>query len=138
MTEPNEAKYSLIVTIVSKGYADIVVAAAKSAGARGGTLLYAYGSGIHETEKFLNILIEPEKEIVLTLVKSEIVKKVVSEITEKAGLAKPGAGVTFVLPVTRTAGIVTDASGKLIADEAGGGEPVSGESAQPCGEGQDV
>lgn len=104
----SEPKYSMVVSIVAKGHADIVIAAAKGAGARGATMLYACGSGIHETEKFLNIVIEPEKEIVLLLVKSAIMEDVVSAITENAGLAKPGGGITFVLPVTRTAGIVTE------------------------------
>ena len=112
MTEPNETKYSLVVSIVSKGFADSVVAAAREAGGRGGTMLYARGSGVHETEKFLNITIEPEKEIVFTFVKSTDVKNIVTAITEKAGLTTPAAGVSFVLPVTRTAGITTDISDK--------------------------
>ena len=113
MSEQSETKYSMIVTIVSKGYADITFAAAKEAGARFCTMLYARGSGVHETEKFLNISIEPEKEIILTFVSTGIVKEVVSAITDKVGLATAGAGVTFVLPITRTAGISAD-----IQDEA--------------------
>ncbi|MDR3306035.1 MAG: P-II family nitrogen regulator [Clostridiales Family XIII bacterium] len=108
MADFEGVKYNLIVTIVSRGYADIVIGAAKESGARGGTVLYARGSGIHETEKFLNISIQPEKEVVLTLVKKEVVKEVVSAITEKAGLTKAGQGISFVLPVTRTAGIISD------------------------------
>jgi nitrogen regulatory protein PII len=105
MTDYNEAQYSMILTIVSKGYADIVVAAAKEEGARGGTVLFARGSGIHETEKFLNISIEPEKEIILTIVRKESAKQIVSAITKKAGLTKPGRGLTIVLPVAAVAGM---------------------------------
>jgi nitrogen regulatory protein PII len=108
MTDYNDEKYRMIVTIVSKGYADIVIAAAKEEGARGGTVLFARGSGIHETEKFLNIPIEPEKEIVLTIVKTESVKEIVHAITKKAGLTKPGRGITVVLPVSKVAGMSTD------------------------------
>jgi len=108
MTENNnEYKYSLIVTIVNRGFADSVIAAAKDAGARGGTVLYARGSGIHETETFLHIPIQPEKELVLTLVLKGDVKDIVTAITEKAGLNEEGRGISFVLPVMRTAGIVS-------------------------------
>ncbi|MDR0874623.1 MAG: P-II family nitrogen regulator [Clostridiales Family XIII bacterium] len=108
MTDYNDEKYRMILTVVSKGYADIVIAAAKEEGARGGTVLFARGSGIHETEKFLNIPIEPEKEIVLTIVKTEAVKQIVSAITKKAGLTKSGRGITIVLPVTKVAGMSSD------------------------------
>jgi len=118
MTEQNETKHSMIVTIVSKGYADLTVAAAKEAGARFCTMLYARGSGVHETEKFLNISIEPEKEIVLTFVRSADVKGIVSSITDKVGLATAGAGVTFVLPITRTAGVTAEAQDEAAAGTA--------------------
>ena len=104
MIELDEARHSLIVTIVRKGYADVVMSAAREAGAKGGTMLFGRGSGVHEAEKFLNISIEPEKEIVLTLVRTAIAKEVITSITDKAGLTKAGVGISFVLPVTRTAG----------------------------------
>jgi len=100
-------KYSLIVTIISRGYADAVVNAAKEAGARGGTIFYARGTGVHDAEKFLGVAIQPEKEVVLTLVKKDDVREIISAITEKAGLMTDGRGVSFVLPVARTAGIAS-------------------------------
>jgi nitrogen regulatory protein PII len=111
MADYNPVKHSLIVTIVSRGYADIVIGAAKDAGARGGTVLYARGSGIHETEKFIGITIQPEKEVILTLVQKEEAPEIISAITEKAGLMTEGRGISFVLPVTKTAGIVTKTIG---------------------------
>ena len=128
MTEQSEIKSNMIVTIVSKGYADVAVAAAKEAGARVCTMLFARGSGVHETEKFLNISIEPEKEIILTFVRSEIVKDVITSITDKVGLATAGAGISFVLPITRTAGIAAGtAAGKPNGTNADDGEAGAGE-----------
>jgi len=106
MTDYNDTKYSMVVTIVSRGYADIVISAAKDVGARGGTIFYARGSGVHETAQFIGIAIQPEKEVILTLVKKDIVKDIVSAITDKAGLTTDGRGISFVLPVTQTAGIM--------------------------------
>jgi len=100
-----ENTYSLICTIVNRGYADVVITAGREAGARGSTVLYARGSGIREDETFIGITIQPEKEVVLTLIKKEAVKKVIAAITEKAGLTEEGRGISFVMPVTRTAGV---------------------------------
>jgi nitrogen regulatory protein PII len=102
------AEYRLIITVVGRGHADVVMDAAKAAGARGGTVMYARGSGVHETEKFLNIPIEPEKEIVLTLVKKSAAKDITLAITKKAGLDQEGRGISFSLPVTDVSGIVTE------------------------------
>jgi nitrogen regulatory protein PII len=95
----------MIVTIVDRGYADLVIDAAKDAGARGGTVLYARGSGIHENDKFFNTAIQPEKEVILTLVKKDKTKEIIKAIVEAAGLTKEGRGISFTLPVTGTAGI---------------------------------
>jgi nitrogen regulatory protein PII len=102
------ADYSLIMTIVNRGYADQVVDASRDAGARGGTIMYARGTGIHETEKFLNIDIQPEKEIVLTLVRRESVKTIVGAILNAAGLRTKGRGISITLPVTDVVGIADD------------------------------
>ena len=99
------ADFRLIITIISRGFADNVIDAAKAAGARGGTILYARGSGIHDPEKFMNIPIEPEKEIVLTLVSRSAVKEVTMAIMSEAGLDQEGRGICFAMPVTDVAGI---------------------------------
>ncbi|MDR1954204.1 MAG: P-II family nitrogen regulator [Clostridiales Family XIII bacterium] len=108
MIDCNNTEYSLIVTIVNRGYADLVIDAARGAGARGGTVLYARGTGIHETEKFMNISIQPEKEMVLTLVRKWAVKEITHAILIAAGLNTQGRGISFTLPVTDVAGIVTE------------------------------
>jgi len=97
--------YSLICTIVNRGYADVVIAAAREAGARGSTVLYARGSGIREDETFIGFKIQLEKEVVLTLIKKEMVKDVITAITDKAGLTEESRGISFVMPVTRIAGL---------------------------------
>lgn len=98
-------KFDLIVTILNKGRSQLVVEASKKAGAEGGTILGARGTGIHEKAKLFGIAIEPEKEIVLTLVPRDMVDKVLSAIVEEAELNKPGKGITFILEVKRVAGI---------------------------------
>ncbi|MFD1039263.1 P-II family nitrogen regulator [Virgibacillus byunsanensis] len=97
--------YDLIVTIVNKGDSDDVIDASKKAGAEGGTVLSGRGTGIHEQAKLFNILIEPEKEVVLTLISKDRTKEVLNSIEEDAELNKPGKGIAFVLDVDQTVGI---------------------------------
>jgi len=101
-----DRKYDLIITVVNRGCADTAVEAAKSAGAQGGTIFYARGTGIHEVEKFFGITIQPEKEVILNLVKHELTKQIMHAIVEKAGLATPGRGLSFALPVEDVIGIM--------------------------------
>ncbi|MDR2156386.1 MAG: P-II family nitrogen regulator [Clostridiales Family XIII bacterium] len=108
MIDYTNTSYSLIVTIVNRGYANSVIDAAREAGARGGTVLYARGTGIHETDKFMNIAIQPEKEMVLTLVRRSAVKEITRAILVAAGLRTKGRGISFTLPVTEAVGMVTD------------------------------
>lgn len=100
--------YDLIVTIVNKGRAEKVVEFSKKAGAEGGTILFGRGTGIHEKAKLFGIPIEPEKEIVLTLVPKDKTQGVLDTILKNTELCKPGKGITFVLPVDKVAGINHD------------------------------
>ena len=101
-----ERKFDLIITIVNRGFADDVMNAARSAGAHGGTILCARGSGIHETAKFFGISIQPEKELILILVRREEKREIMQAIGREAGLTKEGQGLSFSLPVDDVVGIV--------------------------------
>lgn len=98
--------YDLIVTIVPKGKAEAVVEATHAAGAEGGTVMYGRGTGIHERQRIFNIPIEPEKEIVLTLVPADLTDSVCKAITDATDLEKPGHGIAFVIDVKSVMGIV--------------------------------
>ncbi|ADH86668.1 P-II family nitrogen regulator [Desulfurivibrio alkaliphilus] len=97
--------FELIVTVVNKGNSEAVVSASKRAGAEGGTILYGRGTGIHEKETLFSIPIEPEKEVVLTLIAADKTEAVLQAIRQDTGLDEPGRGIAFVLPVDKTTGI---------------------------------
>jgi len=99
-------EFDLIVTIINKGWADEIVEAARSAGAEGGTVLYGRGTGVHERKSFFGILIEPEKEVVLTLIPRERTQSVLQAIIKAGQLERPGTGIAFVLDVSQVAGII--------------------------------
>jgi nitrogen regulatory protein PII len=97
--------YQMIVTIVDRGNAETVIEAAQAAGAMGGTIVNARGSGIHETGKLFNMEIEPEKEMVYILSKREFTEKIIDSIREKMQIAKPGKGIVFVQDVNDVYGL---------------------------------
>jgi len=97
--------YHAIYTIVDRGKADEVMEAATRAGARGGTIINARGSSIHETHTLFSMAIEPEKEIVLILAESASTEAIVTTIRNELHIDEPGNGIIFVLDVTQTYGL---------------------------------
>ncbi len=100
-----QSGYELVITVVNKGNAETVVEASKRAGAEGGTIIFGRGTGIHEQAKLFSIPIEPEKEVILTLIARDKTEAVLQAIRQDSGLDQPGKGIAFVLPVERTTGI---------------------------------
>lgn len=101
----DNAMYHAIFTIVDKGRAEEAVEAAVKAGARGGTVINARGSGIHETSKLFSMEIEPEKEIVLILSEERLTDSIVSAIKDSLRIEEPGNGIIFILDAGKTYGL---------------------------------
>ncbi len=106
MSEEAKEGKALIVTIVRKGWGDRVVEASMKAGAEGGTIMFGRGVGIHERQRIMGICIEPEKEIVLSVISRDKEEMVLSRIIKAAELDKPGNGISFVVPVEKMMGVV--------------------------------
>lgn len=96
----------LVVSIVRKGWGDTILETSMKAGAHGGTIVPGRGIGRNEQQKVFGIQIEPEKEIVLTIVPLAIKDAILREIERAASLSTPGNGLAFVLPLERVVGIV--------------------------------
>jgi nitrogen regulatory protein PII len=97
--------YQAVFTIVDRGYAEDVIEAANKGGARGGTIINARGSGIHETHTLFSMAIEPEKEIVMIICKNDLTDSIVSSIREQVNIDEPGKGIIFILDVNKTYGL---------------------------------
>lgn len=98
--------HDLIVTIVKKRWVERIIEASRKAGAEGGTIIPGRGVGIHESKTIMGIPIEPEKEILLTLIPKEKTDQVLSAIVEAGKLNQPGTGVGFVIELKKVVGIV--------------------------------
>ena len=94
--------FELVVCIVNAGYSDNVMNAARSAGAKGGSIVRGRGSANPDAEEFFGITITPDKEMVLILVSASIKDAVMKAIYKNAGLSTEGVGIVFSLPVSRT------------------------------------
>ena len=95
--------YEAVFCIVNAGYSDIVMDAAREVGARGGTVIHARGTANKEAEQFFQITIQPDKEIVMILVPSDIKDAVLRD----AGLKTAGQGIAFSMPVNDVVGIAS-------------------------------
>ena len=100
-----ENMYNAIYTIVEKGNADDVIEAAEKAGSRGGTVMHARGSGSEEARKVFNMLIEPEKEIVLIISEEAKTKDIVESIRKETQIEEEGKGIIFITNVAQTYGL---------------------------------
>lgn len=96
--------YELIVAVTNEGMADSVMNVARSVGAAGGTVLHGKGTGITGDEKFLNVSIAKEKEVILIVAKSEKKAEIMTTIVEKVGPTTEAGTIVFSLPVSNIAG----------------------------------
>lgn len=103
--EVRNSMYNVITVVVDKGKAESVIDAATKAGSKGGTIINARGSGIHETSKLFSMEIEPEKEIVLILSEKNLTEAITASINEQLEMNKPGNGIIFVQDVNKTYGL---------------------------------
>ncbi len=103
MNQP--AKYELIVAVVNRGFADRVMDAARSAGARGGTILEARGLCGDEKEKFPGVSLREERTIVAILCGKERKQAIMEAVSRAAGIRTEAEGLLFSLAVDGIAGI---------------------------------
>ena len=87
--------YQIITAIMNKGYAEDAMAAARNAGAGGGTVLCGRGTAREGDEKFFGVEIAPEKEVLMILVPSPKAADVASAIKSLDCFSKDGSGVIF-------------------------------------------
>lgn len=102
--ERNRMDYELIAALADKNMEDEIMKAARSAGASGGTIIRGRKAADGNEERFLNITIHPEKEIILIVVKSSEKKNIMKAIDDEAK-AKNIEVMQISLPVDDVFGI---------------------------------
>ncbi len=97
--------YELIYVILNEGHSDEVMDAARPAGATGGTVIAAKGTGLKSAEKFRGLSIANEREVILIVAKASAKADIMRAIVEKAGTHTKAGAICFSLPVSQVAGL---------------------------------
>lgn len=97
--------FSLILGVYNAGFTDEVVAAAREAGATGGTVIHARGIAKEQGEKFFGLTIQDEKEVILILTPSDMSRNIIDALNRKCGANTEISALLMVLPVTDVAGL---------------------------------
>ena len=106
MTETKErSEYSIIWVSVKTGYSDEVVEAARTAGAKGGTVMKGLRRNSEQVIQHFGIPLQDEQEIVIIVVPRTRKKQVMSAICEACGLKTEAHGIILSLPVDEVLGI---------------------------------
>ena len=97
--------YELIMAVINEGHTDPVMDAARSAGAAGGTVLHAKGTGGALSQKFLGVSLADEKEVVLIVSKAGEKAAIMKAIADSCGVGTPSGAISFSLPISSVAGL---------------------------------
>ena len=93
--ENKMATHTLITVILNSGLAEDAMAAARKAGASGGTIINARGTGKEEDVGFFGIQIVPEKEMLIILAEKSQETAILEAIRTLPCLQEKGTGITF-------------------------------------------
>lgn len=97
--------FDLVVAAVDPGGTETMMAAAREAGARGGTVLHGRHLAVGETDRAVLGGIQPEKDIVTILVPRSIRGAVMEAVNRVGGITTEHRGILFSLPVDEIAGL---------------------------------
>ena len=100
-----ENRFSLIVVIAQKGYTELVMEAARSANAGGGTIIHAKGIGEKNAAPFFGMSIASEQELIYIVSRQRDEKNIMHAIMEKAGSKQDRVVAAFSLPVNQVVGL---------------------------------
>lgn len=103
----NQWDYTALFLVVDKGKGESVIQISQEAGYYGGTIIKARGSASN-LNNVLNMIVEPEKEAVLMLMKSKSAHQLAMLLREELHLEQPNTGILVKLGVNKTIGLFQD------------------------------
>lgn len=97
----------LLVVVSNQGHNDLVMDAARAAGAYGGTVIHARGTGMNQAELFFGVSLASEKDLTFIVTKKSQRNAIMSAIMKDAGMETPAQSIVFSLPVSDAVGLNT-------------------------------
>lgn len=108
----------LLMVIGNQGYSELIMDAARAAGARGGTIIHARGTGMQKAEQFLGISLGSEKDVVMIVTAAEDRTAMMQSIMRAAGPGTKAGAIVFSIPVEDTAGMTLRPVSEDLVDES--------------------
>lgn len=100
-SERMESGTVLITSIINHGEADEIMRVARQAGAKGGTILNARGTGTEDDVKFFGISLAPEKEMLLIVADNKDAEPIMEAVCRLPIFCEPGGGIIFTSNVEK-------------------------------------
>ena len=100
----SEIKRVMIAAVINPGFSEEVMKAAKSAGARGGTIIHGRGVTDEDAVNLWGLGLQEEKEIVMIVADTESKLAIMNEISEKCGVNTDAQGFVLSLPIDTAIG----------------------------------
>ena len=97
--------HELIITIAEQGYTELIMEAARGAGAYGGTVIHAKGTGAKVSGRFFGVSLAEEKEVIFIAETQAKKAAIMKAVAEKMGPATPAGAICFTLPISEIAGL---------------------------------
>lgn len=94
-----DGTYSMIMVTVNQGHTEEVMATARKAGARGGTIFHARWAGTESVEQFYGITLQAEKEIILIVATKELRNDIMQAINEAHGIKSDACAIVCSLGI---------------------------------------
>ncbi|ADH85339.1 P-II family nitrogen regulator [Desulfurivibrio alkaliphilus] len=100
----NEKKLKMVITIVTTEKTEEVIQALRREGVDGWSITRGRGTSLQSYKELWGMRIEPEKELILTLVPEEMAQKVMNAAVAAGELEKPGNGLSLIIDVENATG----------------------------------
>lgn len=98
--EMNDCQWVMLQVICEHGYAEDIMAAARKAGATGGSIINAHGTATESDAKFFGYPIVAEKDMLVIIEQREKALEIEKAISEMEALNKKGKAILFTIPVS--------------------------------------
>ncbi len=100
--------FKLLVVFVEDSKTDLIVDAARKAGATGCTVInHARGEGLKQAKSFLGLTLTTQRDVVLLLVEKHMSREILEKIGEVGQFdEKPGTGIALQVDVEDAVGVM--------------------------------
>jgi nitrogen regulatory protein PII len=94
-----ESSNILITFIVNHGDAYDIMETAREAGARGGTIVNAHGTGKESDVTFFGVSLMSEKEMLIIMAEKDLAKEILNAVKDLPVFKRPGGGIIYTSDV---------------------------------------